>query len=65
MAVTFDVEAARAQFPALQQEQVFMDNAGGIYIYYHQTPCLRGPMTDIHQEEAKSLDRWWIRELFR
>lgn len=32
MAVTFDVEAARAQFPALQQEQVFMDNAGGIYI---------------------------------
>lgn len=27
---TFDVEAARAQFPALQQEQVFMDNAGRI-----------------------------------
>ncbi|KAJ5764633.1 hypothetical protein N7533_003314 [Penicillium manginii] len=29
MAATYDVEAARAQFPALQQEQVFMDNAGG------------------------------------
>jgi selenocysteine lyase/cysteine desulfurase len=29
MASTFDVAAARAQFPALQQEQVFMDNAGG------------------------------------
>ncbi|CAI7630414.1 unnamed protein product [Penicillium pancosmium] len=27
MAATYDVEAARAQFPALQQEQVFMDNA--------------------------------------
>ncbi|KAJ6113248.1 hypothetical protein N7523_006565 [Penicillium sp. IBT 18751x] len=26
---SFDVAAARAQFPALQQEQVFMDNAGG------------------------------------
>lgn len=25
---SFDVAAARAQFPALQQEQVFMDNAG-------------------------------------
>jgi selenocysteine lyase/cysteine desulfurase len=30
MAATYDVEAARAQFPALQQEQVFMDNAGEI-----------------------------------
>ncbi|KAJ5825203.1 Pyridoxal phosphate-dependent transferase major region subdomain 2 [Penicillium riverlandense] len=26
---TFDVPAVRARFPALQQEQVFMDNAGG------------------------------------
>ncbi|KAJ5612105.1 Pyridoxal phosphate-dependent transferase major region subdomain 2 [Penicillium lagena] len=26
---TFDVTAVRARFPALQQEQVFMDNAGG------------------------------------
>ncbi|KAJ5595579.1 uncharacterized protein N7459_001787 [Penicillium hispanicum] len=29
MASTFDVNAARAHFPALQQEQVYMDNAGG------------------------------------
>lgn len=28
MASTFDVVAARAQFPALQQGQIFMDNAG-------------------------------------
>ncbi|KAJ5110232.1 Pyridoxal phosphate-dependent transferase major region subdomain 2 [Penicillium argentinense] len=29
MTSSFDVEAARVHFPALQQEQVFMDNAGG------------------------------------
>ncbi len=29
MASTFDVSAIRAQFPALDQKQVFMDNAGG------------------------------------
>lgn len=28
MTSSFDVAAARAQFPALQQEQIFMDNAG-------------------------------------
>lgn len=27
--MTFDVQATRARFPALQQDQVFMDNAGG------------------------------------
>jgi selenocysteine lyase/cysteine desulfurase len=29
---TFDVTAVRARFPALQQEQVFMDNAGGVML---------------------------------
>ncbi|KAJ5484732.1 hypothetical protein N7539_004720 [Penicillium diatomitis] len=29
MASTFDVTAARAAFPALKNEQIFMDNAGG------------------------------------
>ncbi|KXG54415.1 Pyridoxal phosphate-dependent transferase, major region, subdomain 1 [Penicillium griseofulvum] len=29
MASTLDVSAARSRFPALQQEQVYMDNAGG------------------------------------
>lgn len=33
MAATYDVEAARAQFPALQQEQVFMDNVGSLPWY--------------------------------
>jgi selenocysteine lyase/cysteine desulfurase len=28
MASTFDVAAARAAFPALQGEQIYMDNAG-------------------------------------
>ena len=28
MASTLDVSAARSRFPALQQEQVYMDNAG-------------------------------------
>ena len=27
--MAFSVEQARAQFPALQQDQIFMDNAGG------------------------------------
>lgn len=27
--MAFSVEQVRAQFPALQQDQVFMDNAGG------------------------------------
>lgn len=29
MGSKFDVTAARSAFPALQQEQIFMDNAGG------------------------------------
>jgi selenocysteine lyase/cysteine desulfurase len=29
MAPIFDVTEARKQFPALQQKQVFFDNAGG------------------------------------
>ncbi|KAJ4400606.1 hypothetical protein N0V91_008543 [Didymella pomorum] len=29
MAATFDISKAREQFPALQQDQVFLDNAGG------------------------------------
>lgn len=28
MAATFDIAGARTRFPALNQEQVFMDNAG-------------------------------------
>ena len=28
---SLDVTAARARFPALQQEQVFMDNAGSLH----------------------------------
>lgn len=29
MSTTFDLSKARQQFPALQQDQVFLDNAGG------------------------------------
>lgn len=29
MVTTFDVEAVRRHFPALNQKQVFFDNAGG------------------------------------
>lgn len=29
MSATFDVTAARERFPALKQDQVFLDNAGG------------------------------------
>jgi selenocysteine lyase/cysteine desulfurase len=29
MATTFDISKARERFPALQQDQVFLDNAGG------------------------------------
>jgi selenocysteine lyase/cysteine desulfurase len=29
MTSTFDVKAARQQFPSLQQKQVYFDNAGG------------------------------------
>ena len=29
MATTFDVDAVRKHFPALQQKQVYFDNAGG------------------------------------
>jgi len=29
MAATFDVAAVRKHFPALQQKQVYFDNAGG------------------------------------
>jgi selenocysteine lyase/cysteine desulfurase len=29
MSGTFDVAAARERFPALKQDQVFLDNAGG------------------------------------
>jgi selenocysteine lyase/cysteine desulfurase len=27
--MTFDISKARERFPALQQDQVFLDNAGG------------------------------------
>jgi selenocysteine lyase/cysteine desulfurase len=27
--MTFDISKSRARFPALQQDQVFLDNAGG------------------------------------
>lgn len=27
--MTFDISKARGRFPALQQDQVFLDNAGG------------------------------------
>jgi selenocysteine lyase/cysteine desulfurase len=29
MTAAFDISKAREQFPALQQDQVFLDNAGG------------------------------------
>ena len=29
MATTFDISKARERFPALKQDQVFLDNAGG------------------------------------
>jgi selenocysteine lyase/cysteine desulfurase len=29
MAATFDISKARERFPALKQDQVFLDNAGG------------------------------------
>lgn len=29
MTATFDISKARERFPALQQDQVFLDNAGG------------------------------------
>jgi selenocysteine lyase/cysteine desulfurase len=47
MATTFDISKAREQFPALQQDQVFLDNAGGSqalgsvidsYVLASQTP---------------------------
>lgn len=39
MASTLDVSAARSRFPALQQEQVYMDNAGetGLHFYGHDS----------------------------
>jgi hypothetical protein len=47
MTATFDISKAREQFPALQQDQVFLDNAGGSqalgsvidsYVLTSQTP---------------------------
>ena len=47
MTATFDISKAREQFPALQQDQVFLDNAGGSqalgsvidsYVLASQTP---------------------------
>lgn len=34
MASALDVSAARSRFPALQQEQVYMDNAGEINLHF-------------------------------
>jgi len=34
MATTFDVDDVRKHFPALQQKQVYMDNAGGSQVLH-------------------------------
>lgn len=53
MASIFDVEAARAQFPALQQEQIFMDNAGMLRSMELRLPGLVGYVTDDIQGEVR------------
>lgn len=69
MASTLDVAAARAQFPALRQEQIFMDNAGMLTQRLWLTD-IAGYVAEESQEEVKylaplrtresPLDRWWI-----
>ena len=63
MATTFDVTTVRSQFPALNQKQVFMDNAGGsqvlstvidsISTYYSTNNVQLGASYPIAQKSTK------------
>lgn len=53
MTSTFDVAAARAQFPGLQQEQIFMDNAGNNNNWIAWLECV-AYVTDDVQGAVKS-----------
>ena len=59
MTSTFDVAAARAQFPGLQQEQIFMDNAGKLDRM--DLECTTS-VTDDVKEAVKPSALWRIRE---
>lgn len=56
---SFDVNTARAVFPALQQKQIYMDNAGK-WILGHEER--KEYSFDILQEEAKYFQQWQTRE---
>ena len=67
MSSTFDVAAARQHFPALNQEQVFMDNAGGSQVlasvingissYLSTTNVQLGATYPVAQKSTSAYDR--------
>jgi hypothetical protein len=61
MASALNISAARSRFPALQQDQVYMDNAGGVDLHFIAAVILRFVLIVKLQAEVRFLILWLTR----